>query len=415
MTVAAEMVPETMDGARFVAARAAQWSNADANAAAATTAPAATALLAAAAIDLSGDSLNRPTPAHIVAATVAALMRGETHYTARPGILPLRRAVAAAVAAEGGPNYDPTTEVLVASGAREGCFVATQMLVRPGDEVLLADPGAPHYAEAVRLAGGVAVPVPLQASDRWAMTATALAAHITPRTRVLMLASPGSPTGAVISRAELEAIATFAVAHYLRVLVDDSYSAFLFDGAEYTSVASLPGMRERTITIHSFSRTYAMAGWRVGYVVGDAALLHAITDFKLALSICSAAPSQWAAVAALDGPHDEITATQTEIAARRAVLLPALTAMGLPHGSPQGAYYAFADIRSTGQSAADCATVFASEAGVLVVPGDAFGAGGGGHVRFSLTQPVAMIEEAMARLAPVVTAMRAQQTERVST
>lgn len=412
MTVAAGMVPETMDGARFVAARAAQWSNADANAA--TTAPAATALLATTAIDLSGDSLNRPTPAHIVAATVAALMRGETHYTARPGILPLRRAVAAAVAAEGGPNYDPTTEVLVASGAREGCFVATQMLVRPGDEVLLADPGAPHYAEAVRLAGGVAVPVPLQASDRWAMTTTTLAARITPRTRVLMLASPGSPTGAVISRAELEAIAALAVTHDLRVLVDDSYSAFLFDGAEYTSVASLPGMRERTITIHSFSRTYAMAGWRVGYVVGEATLLHAITDFKLALSICSAAPSQWAAVAALDGSHDEITAMQTEIAARRAALLPALTAMELPHGSPQGAYYAFADIRSTGLSAADCATVFASEAGVLVAPGDAFGAGGGGHVRFSLTQPVAMIEEAMARLAPVVAAMRAQQTERVS-
>ncbi len=174
-TVQAETAEQT-DGSRFVAARAAQWLAASATPASAT-APAA-------AIDLRGDALNRATPAHIVTATIAALTRGETHYTPRPGILPLRRAVAAAIAAEGGPEYDPATEVLVASGAREGGFVATQMLVHPGDEVLLPDPGAPHYAEAVRLAGGVAVPVPLQAADQWAMTAAAIAsAHHTTHAR----------------------------------------------------------------------------------------------------------------------------------------------------------------------------------------------------------------------------------------
>ncbi len=417
-TVRAETAEQT-DGSRFVAARAAQWLAASATAAApSATAASATAPIAAAAsataTDLRGDTLDHATPAHIVTATVAALTRGETHYTPRPGILPLRRALAATIAAEGGPEYDPATEVLVASGAREGGFVATQMLVRPGDEVLLPDPCAPHYAEAVRLAGGVAVSVPLRAADRWGMTAAAIASCITPRTRVLLLTAPGSPTGGVTSRAEWEKIAALAEAHDLRVLVDESYKAFHFDGAVHTPVATLLGMRIRTITVGSFSRTYAMAGWRVGYVVGDAALLHAITDFKLALSICSAAPSQWAAVAALDGPQEEVETMHAEIAARRAALLPALATMGLPHGDPQGAYYALADIRGTGLSAAACAAVFAVAAGVLALPGDLFGPSGAGHVRFAMTQPAPVLAEAMARLAPVVAGLRARQTKGVS-
>lgn len=199
-TVRAETAEQT-DGSRFVAARAAQWLATPATATvAATSATAALATAAAAtatAIDLRGDVLDRATPAHIVTATVAALTRGETHYTPRPGILPLRRALAAAIAGEGGTEYNPATEVLVACGAREGGFVATQMLVRPDDEVLLPDPGASHYAEAIRLAGGVAVSVPLRAADRWGMTAAAIASRITPRTRLLLLTAPGSPTGGV--------------------------------------------------------------------------------------------------------------------------------------------------------------------------------------------------------------------------
>jgi len=414
-TVRAETAEQT-DGSRFVAARAAQWLAIPATAtAAATSATAALATAATApAIDLRSDVLDRATPAHIVTATVAALIRGETHYTPRPGILPLRRALAAAIAGEGGPEYDPATEVLVACGAREGGFVATQMLVRPGDEVLLPDPGAPHYAEAIRLAGGVAVSVPLQAADRWGMTAAAIAPRITPRTRVLLLTAPGSPTGGVTSHGEWEKIAALATAHDLRVLIDESYKAFHFDGTAHTPVAALPGMRVRTITVGSFSRTYAMAGWRVGSVVGGAALLHAITDFKLALSICSAAPSQWAAVAALDGPQEEVEAIHAEVAARRAALLPALAAMGLPHGDPQGAYYAFADIRATGLSAAASAAIFAAEAGVLALPGEVFGPGGAGHVRFAMTQTAPVIADAMARLAPVVVRLRTSQMKGVS-
>ena len=275
-------------------------------------------------------------------------------------------------------------------------------------------PAPPHYAEAVCLAGGVPIPVPLRAADRWAITAAAIAPRITPRTRVLLLTAPSSPTGGITPRAEWEKIAALAAAHDLRVLVDESYKAFHFDGATYTPVAALPEMRVRTITVGSFSRTYAMTGWRIGYVVGDAALLHAITDFKLALSICSAAPSQWAAVAALDGPQEEVEAIHAEIGSRRAVVLPALAAMGLPHGDPQGAYYAFADIRSTGLSAAACVERFATEAGVLTLPGDAFGPGGAGHVRFAMTQPAPVLAEVMARLAPVVARLHARQMKGVS-
>lgn len=385
------------DGARFVAGRARRWLDA---------APASAPVSALSLIDLSGDELERPTPAHIVAAAAAALARGETHYTARPGILPLRRSVARVLAAEGHPAYHPVSEVLIANGAQEGLYVAIQMLVRPGDEVLLADPGYPMFREAVRFAGGVAVSVPLDAAGGWGMTAAAIAARVTPHTRLLVFASPDNPTGGVTTGAELAAIADLAVAHDLRVLVDESYTAFRFTDAPHTPVAALPGMHGRTITVGSLSKPYAMGGWRVGYVVGEASLLHDITDFKLALSICAAAPSQWAAVAALDGPQDTVNAARATVAARRAALLPALAAMGLPTGESDGGWFVFADIRTTGMSSAACAALFHARAGVRVLPGNAFGPGGEGYVRFGTTRPVAEITEAMARLAPIVASLR---------
>ncbi len=381
------------NGSRFVAGRARAWLHAP-------TAPVPAPALPV--IDLRRGELDRPTAPHIVAAACAALDRGETHYTPRPGILPLRRGIAAQLADECGIAYDPATEILISNGGQEGLFVAVQMLTRPGDAVLLVDPGYRGYADATYLAGGTVVPVPVSPDDGFAMTAAAVAAAITPHTRVLVLTTPDNPTGGVTPRAEMEKIAALAVAHDLTVLFDETYKTFVFDGAAHMNIAALPGMRERTVIVGSFSKTYAMTGWRVGYVVGDARLLQPITDLKLALSICSAAPSQWAAAAALDGPYDDVRAWLDEIRRRRAALLPALTEMGLPHGNPKGAYYAFADIRSTGLSAAACAAVFLERAGVRTLPGDQFGAGGAGRLRFSLVEPAPRIAEAMERLAPVV-------------
>jgi len=199
------------------------------------------------------------------------------------------------------------------------------------------------------------------------------------------------------------------------VLADEAQAAFRFTDEPYVPIVALPGMHERTITVGSFSRAYAMSGYRVGYVAGDAHLLHAITDLKLALSICSAAPCQWAAVAALDGPQGCVDDLRTEIAARRAALLPALTAMGLHTGDPLGGLHLLADITETGLTAAECADVFLAGAGVRVLPGSDFGPGGEGYMRFSLTRSVAEIAEAMARLAPLVASLRAdaERDERV--
>lgn len=385
------------DGAWLVADRARSWKD-----------PAHTQVVASglSIIDLRGDERDRATAAHIVAAAAAALDRGETHYTARAGVVPLRRAIAAQLAAETGVEYDAGKEVLIASGGQEGLYVAIQMLVRPGNDVLLADPGYPSFRTAVTLAGGNIIPIPVRAENGYSMTADAVAAALTPATRLLILASPDNPTGGKTTATELARIADLAVAHDLRVLFDETYKAFVFDDEGQANIVQFPGMRGRTVIVGSFSETYAMAGWRVGYVAGDAALLGPITGLKLALSICAAAPSQWAALAAIEGPQEAVAAARDEIERRRSILLPALTAMGLTHGEPAGAYYAFADIRTTGLTSAACAEVILAEAGVRALPGSQFGPGGEGFLRFSMVESAPRIEEAMKRIAPVVARLR---------
>jgi aminotransferase len=348
-------------------------------------------------IDLRGDELDLSPAPHIVAATVAALARGETHYTARPGILPLRRAIAARTAARGGTAYNPDGEVLVAGGGREGLFVAVQILVERGDEVLVQDPGVPAIREAVRLAGGVPVPVTVTAADGWALRAGAVTARLGPRTRVLILASPDGATGGVTSRAELEALATLVHERDLLVIFDESYRPFVFDGAEAVDFAALPGMRERTVTVGSFSAEYGMAGWRAGYVTGAAAILRPITSLKSALTICSPAPSQWAALAALEGPQDRAVAARREVAARRAAVVPALAALGLPVAGT-GSPFLFVDVRATRLGSRRFAAWAWHEAGVGLQPGEVFGAGGAGWVRLSLVRPAPVLLEAVARL-----------------
>lgn len=385
------------DGSRYVAERARAWLTDDA--------PAAT-MPALPLIDLGPGELDWRTAPHIIAAVADALDRGETHYTARPGIAPLRHALADRIAVESGVTYDPHSEILISSGGQEGLFVAVQMLVRPGDEVLLADPGYPTYTDAVRLAGGICVPIPVDPAAGVGLTAAAIAARLTPRTRLLVLVTPDNPTGTVIGRDEMAKIASLAVEHDFLVLFDEIYKAFVFDGAEHVHIAAFPGMRARTVIVGSFSKAYAMTGWRVGYVAGAAHLIQPITDLKLALSICSAAPSQWAALAALTSPQDAVDEMRDGLAERRAALLPALTAMGLPHGNPRGAYYVFADIRSTGLSSADCAQAFLERAGVRTLPGHLFGPGGEGYLRFALARPAPAIREAMSRLAPLVRELR---------
>lgn len=390
-------------GERFMSGRALAWLDAaDEGAADACAGPM---------LDLSRDELDWPAAPHIARATIAALDRGETHYTDRTGIAPLREAVAARCLAEDGVGYAARGEVLICGGGHEALFVAIQMLVEPGDEVLVPDPAPRSIAEGVRLAGGTPVTVPTAAADEFALTAAAVRGALSPRTRVLIFASPATPTGGVTTGGELAALAAVARDYNLRVIVDETYRQLVFDGPPQQSLAALPGMRERTVVVGSFSSRYAMAGWRAGYVVGPAALLRPITLMKQALTICSPAPSQWAALAALTGPQDEAEALVREVAARRTAVAPALAALGLRvHG--RGTPFLFVDTGSTGLDGRGFVALALGEAGVRLVAGEAFGPGGVGFVRLTLAAPVSALQEAVARLATVIGRCRAMATQR---
>lgn len=394
VAVTASMIG-TESGARFLSRRATAW--------VAATAAESTA---AAALDLAADEVERPTAAHIIEATIAALDRGETHYTDRTGIAPLRAAVAARFGTLDDLSYEPKGEVLICGGGREALFVATQMLIEPGDEVLVAEPAPAAYAEGVRLAGGIPIAVPTRAEECFALKAEAVRARITPRTRALLFGSPATPTGGVTTGADLEALAEVARIYNLLVIWDETYREYAYAGAEQANLAALPGMRERTAIVGSFSARYAMSGWRAGYVVGPVNLIRPVTLMKQALTICSPAPSQWAAFAALDGPQDEADAAVREIAERRASALAALDRLGLRcvgAGSP----FLWLDVRALGVSGREFAALAAREAAVRLRAGEDFGASGTGWVRLTLNAPTDTLALALGRLAPLVGRLRA--------
>ncbi len=383
---------QTDTGERFVAHRATAW----AAAAIAASAPS---------IDLARDDLARPAAQHIVQATIDALDRGATHYTDRTGIAPLRAAVAARFAEQDDILYDPSGEILIAGGGHEALFVATQMIVGPGDEVLIVEPAPPAFAEGVRLAGGVPIPVPTYAEDRFALKADVVRERLTPRTRALIFASPSVPAGGVTTGGDLVDLAKLARAHDLVIIWDETYRDYVFGNSAQANIAALPGMRERTVIVGSLSARYAMSGWRAGYVVGPTALVRPITMMKQALTICSPAPSQWAALAALEGPQGEADAAVHEVATRRAAARRALALLGLS-GVGAGSPYLFIDVRALGIAGRAFADLALREAGVRLMPGDTYGAAGMWHVRLTLDAPAETLREAIGELTPLVTRLR---------
>ncbi|HEY8602529.1 MAG TPA: aminotransferase class I/II-fold pyridoxal phosphate-dependent enzyme [Thermomicrobiales bacterium] len=387
----------TDSGARFLSRRATAWV-----AAAAAAEPTA----AVPVLDLAADEVERPAAPHIIEATVAALDRGETHYTDRTGIAPLRAAVAARFGTLDDLSYEPKGEVLICGGGREALFVATQMLIEPGDEVLVVEPAPVAYAEGVRLAGGIPINVSTLAEEGFALKAEAVRARITPRTRALLFGSPATPTGGVTTGADLEALAGVARAYNLLVIWDETFREYTYGGAEQANLAALPGMRERTAIVGSFSARYAMSGWRAGYVVGPATLIRPVTLMKQALTICSPAPSQWAALAALDGPQDEADAAVREIAARRMAAITVLDRLGL-HCVGAGSPFLWFDVRALGASGRAFVALAAREAAVGLRAGEDFGGSGNGWVRLTLNAPADTLTSALGRLAPLVGRLRA--------
>lgn len=344
-----------------------------------------------------------PTPAHIVAAAKEAMADGRCdRYTHPAGLIELRRAIAAKLARENGVPADPETEITVTTGGQEALYVVVQALLDPGDEILVPDPRYSSYDAAISQAGGVIVPVPTRERDAFDLDPDEVERRITARTKAILLVTPGNPTAGVISPAHLRRIAEIAIAHDLVVISDEMYERYTYDGAMHFSIGSLAEMQGRTITIGGFSKSYAMTGWRLGYIMAPAALTRAIRALKTLVSISAPAISQWAGVAALTGPQACVEEFRTTFDARRRALMPALDAMGFTYGHPYGAFYIFANVSATGMPAFTLAKRLLEEARVLIFPGTGFGAAWGDYLRFSLAQPTPVLLEAVARLQRVM-------------
>jgi aspartate aminotransferase len=354
-------------------------------------------------IDLGGGDPDFITPEHIRAAATEAMNAGDTHYVASAGIPSLRKAIADKLHSDNGIEVDPNGGVIVTPGGKQALFEATLTFVEAGIDVLIPEPAWVSYGPMVELAGGTAVPVPLDPEDNWRLTTEALAAAWTPATRVLLINSPNNPTGRVLDQAELAAIATFAQERDLLVFSDEMYEKILYDRQRHTSIATLPGMAERTLVFNGLSKAYAMTGWRLGYVAGPQPHLQQIEKVHSHSVTCATSFVQKAGVVALNGPQEFIGQMVVAWDRRRRHLAERLNAVnGVSCPLVEGAFYAFADIRGTGMTSSRAADRFLQEAHVAVTPGVAFGAAGEGHVRLSFATSDDLLDVAADRIGEVL-------------
>ena len=338
------------------------------------------------------------TPAHIVDAAKRALDEGATHYTPWAGIAELREAISSKLETHNGIDADPSDEILVTAGAQEAVFAATQMLLEPGDEVLVPDPHYTAYDGGIELSGATVVPVPTRPSDGFQVSVDALERHVTARTKLLIIVNPSNPCGSVLSPELAHDIAAFAERHDLLVISDEVYESFVYDGRTHVSLASLPGMRSRTISIFSFSKTYAMTGWRVGYLVAPRDVLFRIAEMHYLIAICAPAVSQVAALAALSGPKEPTQVMVASCDERRRLLLAALQDAGFDCAAPFGGFTVMADIRPSGMDSTEFCREALQKARVQIFPGVLYGPAGEGFVRVSFLAPPETLTEAVKRL-----------------
>ena len=339
------------------------------------------------------------TPRHIKDAAIAALLAGKVHYGDLQGEAPLRTALAEKLRSFNGIDVG-ADEVLVTNGLTQASFAAFMALVDEGDEVILLEPYYPQHVGKIELAGGKVVTVPLDAADNFSIRADWIVDAITPRTKMIVLVNPCNPTGRVYSRAELEALAEVAVAHDLFVISDEVYEFITFDGNRHISIAALPGMRERTVSMYAFTKAYAMDGWRIGYLAADASLIPALMKITANEVTHVNTFIQYGALAAVNHGGASVAAMTGDDRVARDIVVRALNQMpGVHCPVPEGTIYAFPDIRGTGRSAQELADALLDEARVVVEAGSFYGATGEGHLRICFgSQPHDRVEEAMTRL-----------------
>ena len=346
------------------------------------------------------------TPWNIREAAIYALEKGRTGYTSNLGLPRLRKAISNYVARHAGVRYDSASEILVSVGVSEAIDLALRALLEPGDEVLYHEPCYVSYNPSVALARGVPVAVPTRAAEGFLPSPDEIARRITPRTRALLLNFPTNPTGATIGFSELEEIAKLCVKHDLAVLSDEIYSELTYDGAQHVSIATFPGMRERTIFLHGVSKAFAMTGWRIGFACGPADVIEAMMKIHQYSILCAPVMSQDAAIEALEHAGPSVIHMRGEYEARRNFITSALNEMGLPCVRPRGAFYAFPDVSSCGLPSREFSLRLLREHQVALVPGTAFGECGEGYVRCSFATALDQIKEAMRRLAIFVGSLR---------
>ncbi|MCE2489451.1 MAG: aminotransferase class I/II-fold pyridoxal phosphate-dependent enzyme [Anaerolineae bacterium] len=338
-----------------------------------------------------------PTPPHIARKGADSLLKGSTGYTANAGMPELRLTISDYIEELYGLAYDPNEEILVTVGVSEGLFLALRALLNPGDEVLVVEPCFVSNPAAVKIAGGVPVPVSTDVDQDFQVTAAALEKRVTSRTRAILINYPNNPTGAVLTDDHLMQVAAVAQAHDLVVISDEIYERLVF-GHRHRCFASLPGMRERTLLLSGLSKSFAMTGWRIGYASGPPDLVAAMGRLHQYLTMSAPTMGQVAGLQALQQGTSDVETMRCEYDRRRRLIVDGFNALGLPCFEPRGAFYAFPDVRSSGLDDNSFSERLLFEERVAVVPGSAFGTSGAGFVRASYATNHAQLEEALQRI-----------------
>jgi aminotransferase len=338
------------------------------------------------------------TPRHIVDAGSLALQNGYTHYTHGAGILELRKAISRKLLEDNGIVANPETEITVTVGGYAAIFAIVQATIDPGDEVVIVQPSWPGYLGFIRLAGGVPVPVPTQGPE-FEPSRADVEPFLTEKTKMIILNSPNNPTGSVYSRSSLLDLAEMANEHSMYVVSDEVYEKIVYDGNEHFSIASRSEFKDTAVTVNSFSKTYAMTGWRIGYVVANQVTTNEIRKIHDFMVSCAPASAQKAALAALSGPQECVSDMLEEYARRREQIVTGLNEIeGFQCSRPKGTFYAFPNVSKLGVPSIEVAEELLEKAAVACIPGEGFGKAGEGYLRFSFASSRQNIQEAVTRI-----------------
>ena len=348
------------------------------------------------------------TPWHIREEGIYSLEKSRTHYTSNSGLIELRREISPFIERHYNVHYEPKNEILVTVGGSEAIDLAIRAMVCPGEEVIIPEPCYVSYEPCVILTQGVPVKIPLQEKNDFRLTAQELRDAITEKTKLLVLPFPNNPTGAIMTREDLEAIAEVCIEKDIFVVSDEIYSELTY-GSKHVSIASLPGMWERTILINGFSKGHAMTGWRLGYACGPKEIISQMMKIHQFAIMCAPTASQFAAIEALKNGDEDVAMMRDAYDKRRRFVLHELRDMGLTCFEPYGAFYVFPCIKEFGMSSEDFATKLLQEEKVAIVPGTAFGDSGEGFLRISYAYSLETLKEALGRLRRFVTKLRAEK------